>query len=88
MDDIADIADPGRDKASAIASNSVLEAIQHEKWISFSAEKCELLKINFNSNDGFKVKYGTGIKVVDSAQYLGGLFNIKGDNSDTCREDT
>ena len=33
----------------------------------------------------FKVN-GIGIKVVESAQYLGDLFNIKGDNSDTCRE--
>ena len=28
---VDDIADPSREKASAIASNSVLEAIQHEK---------------------------------------------------------
>ena len=53
--------------------------------MSFSAEKCELLKINCNDNDGFKVN-GTGIKVVESARYLGDLFDIKGDNSDTCRE--
>ena len=82
---VDDIADPSREKASAIASNSVLEAIQHEKRISFSAEKCELLKINCNNSDGFKVN-GIGIKVVESARYLGDLFNIKGDNSDICRE--
>ena len=77
-----DIADPSREKASAIAkNNSVLEAIQHEKRISFSAEKCELLKINCNNSDGFKVN-GIGIKVVEFAWYLGDLFNIKGDNSD------
>ena len=35
---VDDIADPSREKASAIASNSVLEDIQHEKQISFSAE--------------------------------------------------
>ena len=29
---------------------------------------------------------GIGIKVVESAWYLGDLFNIKGDNSDMCRE--
>ena len=84
---VDDIADPSREKASAIASNSVLEAIQHEKRISFSAEKCELLKINCNNSDGFKVN-GIRIKVVDleSARYLGDLFNIKGDNSDMCKE--
>ena len=39
MEFVDDIADPSREKASAIASNSVLESIQHEKRISFSAEK-------------------------------------------------
>ena len=29
---------------------------------------------------------GIGIKVVESARYPGDLFNIKGDNSDKCRE--
>ena len=51
-----DIADPSRDKTSAIAINSNLETIQHEKRIPFSAEKCELLKINRKyNNNGFKV---------------------------------
>ena len=54
---VDDIADSSREKASAIASNSVLGAIQHENRISFSAEKCELLKINCNNSDGFKVNY-------------------------------
>ena len=85
MEFVDDIADPSREKASSIASNSVLEAIQHEKRIPFSAEKYKLLKINCNDSDGFKVN-GIGIKVVESAGYLGDLFNIKGDNSDMCRE--
>ena len=29
---------------------------------------------------------GIGIKVVESARYLGDLFDIKGHNSDMCRE--
>ena len=44
MEFVDDIADASREKAGAIASNSILEAIQHEKRTSFSAEKCELLK--------------------------------------------
>ena len=56
-----------------------------EKGTSFSAEKCELLKIKCNDNDGFEVN-SIGIKVVESARYLGDLSNIKGDNFDTCRE--
>ena len=73
MEFVDDIADP-----SPIA-------VQHEKLISFSAEKYELLKINCNNSDGFNVN-GIGIKVVKSAQYLCDLFNVKGDNSDMCRE--
>ena len=76
MEFVDDIADPSREKAGAIASNSVLEVIQHEKRISFSAEKCELLKINCNNSDGFKVN-GIGIKVVESAPYLGDLLTSK-----------
>ena len=34
MEFVDDIADPSGDEVSAIASNSVLEAIQHEKRIS------------------------------------------------------
>ena len=65
MEFVDDIADPSREKASVIASNSVLEAIQHEKRTSFSAEKCELLKINCNNSDGFKVNgIDIGIKLV------------------------
>ena len=86
MEFVDDIADPSKEKGSAIASNSVLVAIQHEKRISFPAEKCELLKINCNNSDGLKVN-GIRIKVVvESAWYLGDLFNIKEDNSDMCRE--
>ena len=62
MELVDDIADPSREKASAIASDSLLEAIQHEKRISVSAEKWELLKINCNNSDGFKVN-GIGILI-------------------------
>ena len=39
MEFVDDIADPSGEKDNAIASNSVLEAIQHEKRISFLAEE-------------------------------------------------
>ena len=44
--EFVDDLDPNRDKQSAQASNAVLQAIQHKKRLTFSAEKCELLKIN------------------------------------------
>ena len=46
MEFVDELADPNRDKQSALASNAVLQAIQHEKQLTFSAEKCELFKIN------------------------------------------
>ena len=42
---VDDLADQNRDKHSALASNDLLEAIQREKRLTFSSEKCELLKI-------------------------------------------
>ena len=83
MEFVDDIADPSRDKTRAVASNSVLEAIQHEKRISFSAEKCELLKINCNNDDGFKVN-GIGIKVVQSLSGI--LATFLTSKQITCRE--
>ena len=50
MEFVDDLADPNGDKQSALASNDVLQAIQHEKRLTFSAEKCELLKINSKDN--------------------------------------
>ena len=55
MDFVDDLADPNRDKQSALASNAVLQAIQHEKQLTFSAKKCELLKINSKDNTCLKV---------------------------------
>ena len=45
MEFVDDLADPNRDNQSALASNAVLQAIHHEKRLTFSAEKCELLKL-------------------------------------------
>ena len=46
MEFVDDLEDPNGDKQSAQASNAILQVIQHEKLLTFSAEKCELLKIN------------------------------------------
>ena len=39
MEFVDDLADPNRDKQSALAGNAVLQAIQHKKRLIFSAEK-------------------------------------------------
>ena len=85
MEFVDDLADPNRDKQSAPASNAVLQAIQHEKRLTFSAEKCELLKINSKDDTYLKVN-GRSMKQVDVACYLGDHFNRQGNNSDLCEE--
>ena len=74
MEFVDDLADPNRDKQSALASNAVLQAIQHEMRLAFSAEKCELLKINSKDDKCLKVN-GRSMKQVDVACYLGDHFN-------------
>ena len=86
MEFVDDLADPNRDKQSALASNAVLQAIQHEKRLTFSAEKCELLKINSKDDTCLKVS-GRGMKQVAVACYLGAdHFNRQGNNSDLCEK--
>ena len=58
MEFVDDLADPNRDKQSAIASNAVLETSQHEKRLIFSAEKFELLKINSKDDTCLKLMVG------------------------------
>ena len=41
-----DISDPNSCKITATLSNKVLEDIQHQKRVTFSAQKCELLFVN------------------------------------------
>ena len=62
-----------------------MQAIQHEKRLTFSAEKCELLKINSKDDTYLKVN-GRSMKQVDVACYLGNHFNRQGHNSDLCEE--
>ena len=85
MEFVDELADPNRDKHSALASNAVLQATQHEKWLTFSAEKCELLKINSKDDTCLKVN-GRSMKQVDVACYLGDHFNCQGNNSDLCEK--
>ena len=53
--------------------------------MTFSAEKCELLKINSKDDTCLKVN-ARSMKQVDVACYLGDHFNCQGNNSDLCEE--
>ena len=85
MEFVDDIANPSSSRQTAVLSNKLLENIQHKKSINFSAEKCELLKINSIGNDGLLLN-GEDIKSVRKVRYLGDIFNDKGDNSELCKD--
>ena len=83
---VDDIANPSSSsRQTAVLSNKLLEDIQHEKRVSFSAEKCELLKINSIGNGGLLLN-GEDIKSVREVRYLGDVFSDKGDNSELYKD--
>ena len=82
---VDDIANPSSSRQTAVLSNKLLENIQLEKRVTFSAEKCGLLKINSIGNDGLLLN-GEDIKSVRKVRYLGDVFSDKGDNSELCKD--
>ena len=82
---VDDIANPSSSRQTAVLSNKLLENIQHEKRVNFSAEKCELLKINGICNDGLLLNAEV-IKSVRKVRYLGDVFSDKGGNSELCKD--
>ena len=83
MEFVDDITDPNSDKNSALTSNRIIE---HEKRISFSFEKCELLKMNSRDKQGNIMVNGEIIKPVEAARYLGDKFSSKGNYTDLCKD--
>ena len=81
-----DIADPNNGYFEALKSNQTISSIQKRKRLTFSAEKCKILKSNSmeNSNSLFL----TGIKLETDPQfrYLGDIFSNKGNNSSLCED--
>ena len=82
---VDDIANPSSRKQTSLLRNKLLENIQHEKCMNFSAEKCEHLKINSIGNDGLLLN-GDKIKSVKKVRYLGDAFSDEGDNSELCMD--
>ena len=75
---VDDIANPSSSRQAAVLSNKLLENIQHEKRVNFSAEKCKLLKIISSL-----LLNGEKIKSVRKVRYLGDVFS---DNSEVCKD--
>ena len=80
------IADPNSDKNSAKTSNRIIRQIQHEKRISFSFEKCELLKMNSKYKQGNITVNGENIKLVEVARYFSDKFSSEGNYTDLCKD--
>ena len=59
-----------------------------KKRLSFSAEKCELLRINPKpSSVGARLTVNNAqVKMMEFARYLGNYFNTSGDNTTLCEE--
>ena len=85
VDDIADINDQ---HPAALLSNKIIQNVQDQRRLTFSAEKCEMLKINPTKTDSqasISIN-GETVKSVSCARYLGDHFNVKGDNQKLCAE--
>ena len=79
------ISDPNSCKTMATLSNMVLEDIQHQKRVTFSAEKCELLLVNRKVCDSLSLN-SDKINSVQRAPYLGDVLNEKGNYLDLCED--
>ena len=79
---VDDLADPNHSSMYAHVSNSVIEQIQFEKRLKFSAKKCKLLAIG-SDDAGYTLDInGRTIKHVSTVKYLGDILNAQGSNVD------
>ena len=77
------IADLNDDMISAQVSCKVMENMQDKKRLTFSAEKCESLRINpkpYSVGASLTVN-NAQVKIVEFACHLGDYFNTSGDNT-------
>ena len=85
VDDIADVIDQ---HPAALLSNKFIQNVQDQKRLTFSAEKCEMLKINPTKTDSqasISIN-GETVKAVSCARYFGDHLNVKGDIHKLCAE--
>ena len=85
---VDDIADGSDQHLTALLSNKIIQNVQDQKRLTFSAEKCEMLKINptiTDSQASISIN-GETVKSVSFARYRDDHFNVKGDNQKLCAE--
>ena len=86
MEFVDDIADPNDGYFEALKSNQTISSIQKRKHLTFSAEKCKILKIN--STDKSSLLFLSGIKLEADThlRYLRDIFSNKVNNSSLCEQ--
>ena len=85
MEFLDDIADPDNRYFEALKSNQTISSIQKRKRLTFSAEKCKILKINSTENSSSLFLSGIQPETDPQFRYLGDIFNNKGKNSSLCK---
>ena len=83
---VDDIADPNNGYFEALKSNQTISFIQKRKRLTFSAEKCKILKINSTDNSSSLFLSGIKLEADPQFRYLGDIFNNKGSNSSLCED--
>ena len=83
---VDDIADPNNGYFEALKSNQTISFIQERKHLTFSAEKCKILKINSTDNSSSLFLSGIKLEADPQFRYLGDIFNNKGSNSSLCED--
>ena len=81
MEFVDDIADPNNGYFEVLKSNQTISSIQKRKRLTFSAEKCKILKINITENSNSLFLSGIKLEADPQFRYLGDNFNSKGSNS-------
>ena len=84
MEFVDDIADPNNGYFEALKSNQTISSIQKRKRLTFSAEKCKVLKINSTDNSNSLFLSGIKLEADPQFRYLVDIFNNKGNSSSLC----
>ena len=74
---VDDIADPKNGYFEALKSNQAISSIQKRKRLTFSAEKCKILKINSTENSNSLFLSGIKLEADHQFRYLGDIFSNK-----------
>ena len=83
MEFVDDIADPNNGYFEVLKSNQTISSIQKRKRLTFSAEKCKILKIN--SIQTSPIHCFCQVSNLRLG-YLGDIFNNKGNNPLLCED--